>query len=103
MYKVQLRGGVARAGPGTMLPRRPAAHVQERAWHPHRVRPGLRNGAELQLYEENDILGILGQQKVTLIRPDSPDDLAGLLHLTDRKSVEHCLLFARKGGAAHPH
>ncbi len=54
-----------------------------------------------QLYEENDILGILGQQKVTLIRPDSPDDLAALLHLTDSKSVEHCLLFARKGGAAH--
>ena len=54
-----------------------------------------------QLYEENDILGILGQQKVTLIRPDSPDDLAGFLHLTDSKSVEHCLLFARKGGAAH--
>ena len=54
-----------------------------------------------QLYEENDILDILGQQKVTLIRPDSPDDLAGLLHFTDSKSVEHCLLFARKGGAAH--
>ena len=53
------------------------------------------------VYEENDILGILGQQKVTLIRPDSPDDLAGLLHFTDSKSVEHCLLFARKGGAAH--
>ena len=29
-----------------------------------------------------------------------PDDLAGLLYLTDGKAVEHCLLFARKGGAA---
>ena len=54
-----------------------------------------------QLYDEDDILGILGQQHVTLIRADSPDDLAGLLYLTDGKSVEHCLLFARKGGAAH--
>ncbi len=53
------------------------------------------------LYDEDYILGILGQQNLTLIKPDSPDDLAGLLYLTDGKAVEHCLLFARKGGAAH--
>ena len=50
---------------------------------------------------QGGILGILGQQKVTLIRRDSPDDLAGLLHLTDSKSIQHCLLFARKDGVAH--
>ena len=54
-----------------------------------------------QLYDEDDILGILGQQNLTLIEPDSPDDLAGLLYLTDGKAVEHCLLFARKGEAVH--
>ena len=54
-----------------------------------------------QLHEENGILGILGQQKVTLIRRDSPDDLAGLLRLTDSKSLQYCLLFARKDGVAH--
>ena len=55
-----------------------------------------------QLYHEDDILAILGQQSLTLIRPYSPDDLAGLLYLTDGKAVEHCLLFARKDVAAHP-
>lgn len=54
-----------------------------------------------QLYEEDEILGILGKQSLTLIMPESPGDLAGLMHLTDGKSVEHCLLFARKGGAPH--
>ena len=52
-----------------------------------------------QLYEEDDILGILGKQSLALIMPKSPDDLAGLLYLTDGKAVDHCLLFARKDGA----
>ena len=54
-----------------------------------------------QLFDEDDILGILRQQGLDLIMPASPDDLAGLLYLSDGKAVEHCLLFARKDGAAH--
>ena len=54
-----------------------------------------------QLYEEDDILSILGKHNLTLIMPKSPDDLAGLLYLTDGKAVDHCLLFARKDGAVH--
>ena len=63
--------------------------------------PAYEMDRNFQLYNEGDILGILGKQNLTLIRPDSPDDLAGLLYLTDGKAVDHCLLFARKGGATH--
>lgn len=63
--------------------------------------PAYEMDRNFQLYDEDDILGILGQQNLSLIMPDSPGDLAGLLYLTDGKEVDHCLLFARKGEAAH--
>ena len=63
--------------------------------------PAYEMERTFQLYEEDDILGILGQQKLALIMPESSGDLAGLLYLTDGKDVDHCLLYARKDGAAH--
>ena len=64
--------------------------------------PAYKMDRSFQLYDEDDILGILRQQSLTLIMPESPEDLTGLLYLTDGKAVDHCLLFARKDGAAHP-
>ncbi|MCH8107646.1 MAG: class I SAM-dependent methyltransferase [Chloroflexi bacterium] len=54
-----------------------------------------------QLYEEDDILSVLGKHSLELIAPGSPDELAGLMYLTDGKAVDHCVLFARKNGTYH--
>ena len=49
-----------------------------------------------QLYDESDLLEVLQQHGMDLIKAGSPDKLGGFLYLTDGKGVDHSLFFARK-------
>ena len=48
-----------------------------------------------QLYDESDVLLVLQHNGMKLIEADLPDNLGGLLYLTDGKGVDHSLFFAR--------
>ena len=87
------------------------------------LRPGgvlhlmFKNGAEVvtvfdkdygidrsfQLYDENEILGILQRLGMYLIEAESPVDLGGFLYFTDTKPVEHCSFFTRKEDSKQAH
>ena len=49
-----------------------------------------------QLYDEREILSILGQQGLELIEAGAPDKLGGIMYFTDPKLAEHCVFFTRK-------
>ena len=49
-----------------------------------------------QLYEEQEILSTLGEYGLDLVEDSNPDVLAGIMHLTDPKPVEHCVFYVRK-------
>jgi len=52
------------------------------------------------LYDESDLLRVLQQHGMKLIKTESPDKLGGFLYLTDGKGVDHSLFFARKERAS---
>ena len=51
-----------------------------------------------QLYDEHDILEILGSYGLRLVEAQSPDLLGGLMYFTDPKPVDHCVFYARNVG-----
>ena len=52
-----------------------------------------------RLYQDSELLGILGGLGLSLIEAESPEELGGLLYFTDPKPVDHCVFFARKAAA----
>ena len=52
-----------------------------------------------RLYQDSELLGILGGLGLSLIEAESPEALGGLLYFTDPKPVDHCVFFARKAAA----
>lgn len=52
-----------------------------------------------QLYDERELLRALEEHGMALVEAESAEEMGGLLHFTDPKGVEHCLLYARKGGS----
>jgi len=49
-----------------------------------------------RLYREKDLLNTLETLGLSLIEPESPQDLGGLLYFTDTKASDHCVFFVRK-------
>ena len=49
-----------------------------------------------QLYDEHEILLILEQHSLELIKMESPNKLGGIMYFTDPKLAEHCVFFTRK-------
>jgi hypothetical protein len=49
-----------------------------------------------QLYDENDLLQVLQRHGMRIIEADSPEELGGVLYLTDGKGVDQGLFFTRK-------
>ena len=49
-----------------------------------------------QLYDESDLLQVLRRHGMRIIEADSPEELGGVLYLTDGKGVDHGLFFTRK-------
>ena len=49
-----------------------------------------------QLYDEHEILSILGRHGLELIGVESPNKLGGIMFLTDPKLAEHCVFFTRR-------
>ena len=50
-----------------------------------------------QLYGESEVLGVLANHGLSVISAEG-DKLGGVMYFTDPKPMEHCVLFARKGG-----
>ena len=49
-----------------------------------------------QLYEEERVLGVLGESGLSLIEADGSEKLGGLMYFTDHKPMRHCVFWARK-------
>lgn len=49
-----------------------------------------------QLYDEREILSILGQNGLELVEMESQNKLGGVMYFTDPKLAEHCVFFMRK-------
>lgn len=50
-----------------------------------------------QLYEADEVLGPLQERGLSVI-PAEDDKLGGIMYFTDPKPMDHCVLFARRGG-----
>lgn len=49
-----------------------------------------------QLYDEREILSILGQHGLELVEMESQNKLGGVMYFTDPKLAKHCVFFMRK-------
>ena len=49
-----------------------------------------------QLYDEQRLLGILGDCGCTLVEPERRGELGGLMYFTDPKPMRHCVFWVRK-------
>ena len=51
-----------------------------------------------QLYDELEILQVLGTHGLELVEAEAPKLLGGIMYFTDPKPLEHCVFFLRKSG-----
>ena len=49
-----------------------------------------------QLYDENEVLGVLRSHGLELVEADDPAILGGIMYFTDPKPVDHCVCYLRK-------
>ena len=50
-----------------------------------------------QLYDEQEILQVMGDYGLSLVEPEDPNLLGGIMYFTDPKPVDHCVFYLRKG------
>ena len=49
-----------------------------------------------QLYKEGHLLSLLEDQGCSIVEPESPNSLGGLLYFTDPKPMRYCIFWVRK-------
>ena len=49
-----------------------------------------------QLYDEHEILQVMGDYGLSLVEPEDPNLLGGVMYFTDPKPVAHCVFYLRK-------
>ncbi|MCE2462416.1 MAG: hypothetical protein J4F46_00650 [Dehalococcoidia bacterium] len=49
-----------------------------------------------QLYDEQEILQVMGDYGLSLVEAEDPNVLGGVMYFTDPKPVDHCVFYLRK-------